>query len=234
MRTVMNVIKMDMAVCKKSMIILILSMLLSGCICLFYFTPLLLGLFVVGSTAVVSAIFSVEIRSNMEFFYGCLPVRKWEYIVGRSLTCFLVMLIPSVICMVFQQLEIHFSLCKMEEVRLFTEMIDQYQMLAICAMIMLGFVGGANLLLVSFIGKIESREMLEVILLLLEALVAGAVLFIVQKTVFHDDRQELMNALSKMATRHEQLSCVLLVGIGLLMLILCTVISIKIVEKKRK
>lgn len=231
MSAVINVFRMDMAICKKSMMILIVSMLAAGVGCLFFLTPLLLSFFVVGSTTVVSAIFAVESKSNMEIFYGCFPIQKWEYVVGRSLSSFIVMAIPALICIIFMQIEIRLSLCRIEEVKLIMETVEPYQMLITCAMIMLGFIGGANLLLASFSGKLESREMLEVILLLIEALLAGAVMFLFQKIAYHGDMQEFMNVFSHWILNHKGLSCTLFLLIGLIVLIAAAVISIKIVPK---
>lgn len=233
MNSVVNIIKMDMAICKKSMIIMTISMLVAGIGCLFFLTPLLLGFFVVGSTAVVSAIFAVEGKSNMEFFYGCFPIQKWEYIVGRSLTCFLVMAIPSIISIIFIQIEMRFSLCRIEEVRLIMEETEKYQMILICAMIMVGFIGGTNLLLAAFMGKVESREMLEVILLLIEGLFGGIIVFLIQKIAYDGDTQAFLKAFRKLLSDHEQTSCILLILIGLIVLIAGTLISLKIVPKKR-
>ena len=233
MNSVVNIIKMDMAMCRKSMIIMTISMLAAGIGCLFFLTPLLLGLFVVGSTAVVSAIFAVEGKSNMEFFYGCFPIQKWEYIVGRSLTCLLVMTIPSIISIVFIQIEMRFSLCRIEEVRLIMEEAGKYQMILICAMIMVGFIGGTNLLLAAFMGKVESREMLEVILLLIEGVFGGLIMFLIQKFVYDGDTQEFLQAFRKLLSDHEQVSCLLLILTGLLVFIAGMLISLKIVPKKR-
>ena len=233
MNSVINIIKMDMAICKKSMILLTLSMLIAGIVCLFFLTPLLLGLFVVGSTAVVSAIFAVENKSYMEFFYGCFPIRKWEYVVGRSLTCFLVMVIPAIISIIFVQIGMRFSLCQIEDIRTIMEAADQYQMIIICAMIMLGFIGGANLLLASFAGKIESRELLEVLLLLLEGIIVGIIMFVVQKTLYHGDMEKFMNAFRKLFSDHELLSCILLILIGLIVLMAGSLLSLKMVQRKR-
>lgn len=233
MNSVVNIVKMDMAICRKSMVIMIFSMLAAGVGCLFFLTPLLLGFFVVGSTAVVSAIFAVEAKSNMEFFYGCFPIRKWEYIVGRSITCFLVMAIPSIISIAFIQIGMHFSLCRVEEVRIIMEVTNQYQMIIICAMIMLGFIGGANLLLAAFMGKVESREIFEVILLLLEGLVFGIIMFLVQKTIYHGDKQAFLNVFTQMLSDHKPIFCILFIVIGFMALITGTLISLKIVQKKR-
>lgn len=234
MNSVMNVIKMDMAICRKSMVIMTISMLVVGIACLFFFTPLLLGFFVIGSTAVVSAIFAVEGKSNMEFFYGCFPVRKWEYIVGRGLTCLLVMAIPAIISIVFIQIGMHFSLYQSEDVRIIMEMIEPYQMLIICALIMLGFVSGANLLLAAFVGKVESREIFEVILLLLEALFVSIIMFFIQKVFYHDDRQAFLNAFTQLLSDHELVSCILFILIGLIGLMAGTIISLKIIQSRRR
>lgn len=231
MNTVKNIIKMDMAIGKKSMLILMLSMLVVGTGCLFFFTPLLLGFFVVGSTAVVSAIFSVESKSDMEFFYGCLPIRRWEYVVARSLSCFLILAVPSVISIIFVQIGMHFSLCRFEEVRIVLELFDHQQMIILCGMIMLGFIGGANLLLVSFAGKLEYREMMEVLLLLFEALLLGLVMLIIQKVFYHGSNQKFINAFQQMITNHETISCILFIAIGFVFLIICTIASLK---KSRK
>lgn len=233
MNSVINIIKMDMAICRKSMVIMALSMLAAGVCCLFFLTPLLLGLFVVGSTAVVSSIFAVEGRSNMEFFYGCFPIQKWKYVVGRSLTCLLVMAVPSIISIAFIQIGMKFSLCRVEEMRLIMEAVGQYQMVIICALIMLGFMGGANLLLAAFIGKVEAREILEVILLLLEGLLVGVIGFIIQKTIYHGDTEEFLNAFMKLFADHERIACILLILAGLAFLIAGTLISLKIVQKKK-
>lgn len=233
MNSIINIIKMDMAICKKSMILLTLSMLIAGAGCLFFLTPLLLGLFVVGSTAVVSAIFAVENKSYMEFFYGCFPIRKWEYVVGRSLSCFLIMAIPAIISIVFVQIGTHFSLCQIEDIRIIMEAAGQYQMIIICAMIMIGFIGGANLLLASFAGKIEARELLEVLLLLLEAIVVGIIMFVIQKTLYHGDMEKFMNAFRKLVSDHELLSCILLILTGLIVLMSGTLLSLKMVQRKQ-
>lgn len=232
MSGVINVFRMDMAICRKTLMIMIVCMLAAGVGCLFFLTPLLLSFFVVGSTAVVSAIFAVESKSNMEIFYGCFPIQRWEYIVGRSLTSFIVIAIPAIISIIFMQIEIRLSLCRIEEVKLIMGAMESYQMLITCAMIMLGLIGGANLLLASFSGKLESREMLEVILLLIEALLAGAVMFLVQKIVYHGDMQKFMNVLSQWIFNHKGVSCTLFVFIGLIFLIAGAVISIKIVPKR--
>lgn len=234
MDSVVKIIKMDMVICRKSMIIMTFCMLAAGIVSLFFFTPLLLGFFVVGSTAVVSAIFAVENRSNMEFFYGCFPIRKWEYIVGRSLTCLLVIIIPSIISIAFIQIGMRFSLCRIEEVRIIMETAGQYQMIVICSMIMLGFLGGANLLLAAFIGKVESREILEVILLLLEGLFVGIIVFFIQKVIYHGDVQAFLNAFGKMFSNYELISCILLISVGVIALIAGALISLKIVKRKCK
>ena len=233
MNSVINILKMDITICKKSMAIMIFCMLVAGVGCLFFLTPLLLGFFVVGATAVVSSIFAVESKSNMEFFYGCFPIKKWEYIVGRSLTCLLVIAIPAIISIIFVQMGMHFSLCRIEEMRIITEATSQYHMVITCAMILLSFTGGANLLLASFAGKIESREILEVILLLIEAMLVGIVKFIIQKTIYHGDKQALLNAFEKLFANHEFLSCILLILIGLVVLFAGTWISLKIVQRKQ-
>ncbi|MBD5530885.1 MAG: hypothetical protein HDQ98_01600 [Lachnospiraceae bacterium] len=233
MNNVIKIMKMDMAICRKSWIIMILSMLAAGIGCLFFLTPLLLGFFVVGSTAVISSIFAVEGKSNMEFFYGCFPIRKREHIIGRSLTCLVVMAVPTLISIVFVLIGMHIPLCQMEEMRILTETTKPYQMIILCAMIMLGFWGGGNLLLAAFIGKIESREMCEVLLLLLEALLMGAVLFVVQKACYHGDQQAMMSALGRFASDHQALACILLVLTGLAALAAGTMISMKLVQKKR-
>lgn len=233
MNSVINIIKMDMAICRKSMVIMTLSMIIAGIGCLLFLTPLLLGFFVVGATAVVSAIFAVEGKSNMEFFYGCFPIQKREYVMGRSLTCLLVMAVPSVISIVFMLIGKHFSLCQIEEIRLIMDATKSYQMIIICAMIMLGFIGGANLLLAAFIGKVESREMLEVILLLLEALLIGAIVFLIQKTVYHGDMQAFLTACTQIFSKHKLTSCILLIVVGFIALIASTVLSVKMVQKKR-
>lgn len=233
MKSIINIIKMDMAICRKSMIIMTFSMLIAGIGCLFFLTPLLLGLFVVGSTAVVSAIFAVEGKSNMDFFYGCFPIQKWEYVIGRSLTCLLVMTVPSVISIVFILIGKHFSSYRIEEIRIVMEAVEPYQMLIICAMIMIGFIGGANLLLAAFIGKVESREMLEVILLLVEALLIGGVIFFIQKVIYHGDMQAYLNALTQIFSKHKPASCILLIAVGLIALIVCTLLSVKMVQRKR-
>lgn len=233
MNNVINIIKMDMAICRKSMVIMTFSMIIAGIGCLLFLTPLLLGFFVVGATAVVSAIFAVEGKSNMEFFYGCFPIQKWEYVIGRSMTCLLVMAVPSVISIVFMLIGKHFSLCQIEEIRLIMDATKNYQMIIICAMIMLGFIGGANLLLAAFIGKVESREMLEVLLLLLEALLIGAIVFLIQKTAYHGDMQAFLTACTQIFSKHKLTSCILLIVAGLIVLIASTVLSVKMVQKKR-
>lgn len=233
MNGVINIVKMDMAICRKTIAIMTLSMLIAAICCLFFFTPLLLVFFVVGSTTVVSGIFSVEDKSNMEFFYGCFPIRKWEYIMGRSVTCLVVMTIPSIICIAFILIEKHFSLCRIDEVRLIMETIGQYQMIITCAMIMMGFLGGANLLLAAFAWKIESRELLEVMLLLLEMLLGGIIVFFIQKIVYHGDMQKFLTDLNKLASGHELISCILFISAGLITLIASSMISLKIVQKKR-
>lgn len=233
MKGVANVVKMDMAVCRKAMTIMTLSMLLAGIFCLFFLTPLLLGLFVVGSTAVISVIFSIENKSNMEFFYGCFPIRKWEYVVGRSITSFCVMAIPSVISIIFVQIGMHFSLCRNEDVRTIMEMTDKYQMVIMCAFIMLGFAGGANLLLASYVGKIESREFLEVVLLLVEAAIVAVIFFIIQKTAYHGDNQKFVTDMTGFFSKHEVISCVLLIAVGLAFLVAGAMISLRILKKKR-
>lgn len=233
MRGIMNQIKMDMAICGKTFMIMIFCMLVSGICCLFFLTPLLLGLFVVGSTAVVSAVFAVENKSNMEFFYGCFPIRKREYVIGRSLTLLLVLAIPSVISIIFTQISIHFSLCRIEDVRIIMEMADRHQMIIICCQIMVGFVGAANLLAASFSGKIESRELLEVLLLLLEALVGGVIVFLIQKIAYHGDTQKFMSVFNRFITDHQMISCIAVIFIGLIIYVTGTLVSIKIVQKKR-
>lgn len=233
MKNVVNIVRMDMAVCRKSLTIMILSMLVTGMVCLFFLTPLLLGLFVVGSTAVISVIFSVENKSNMEFFYGCFPVRKWEYVLGRSITGFVVMAIPSVIGIVFVQIGMHTSLCKNEEVRMIMEMADKYQMVIMCAFVMLSFAGCANLLLASYVGKIESREFFEVALLLAEAAVVAGIGFIIQKTVYHGDNGKFAAAMTGFFLDHEALACTLLIAAGLVFLAAGGLISTIILRKKR-
>lgn len=166
-------------------------------------------------------------------FYGCFPIRKWEYVVGRSITCLLVMTIPSVISVGFIQIGMHGSFCRIEEVRAVTEAFGQYQMLIICAMIMLGFIGGANLLLAAFAGKVESREMLEVLFLLLEGVVAAGILFLIQKTVYHGNAQEFLKAFQNLTANHEGLSCFLFILVGLIALLACTLISLRTIRGKR-
>lgn len=169
----------------------------------------------------------------MEFFYGCFPIRKWEYILGRSLTCFFVMAVPSIISIVFVQIGMQFSLCQIEDIRIIMETTDQYQMIIICAMIMLGFIGGANLLLASFAGKIESRELLEVLLLLLEGLVISIIMFVIQKLIYHGDTEAFLTAFRKLVSNHELLSCILLILAGILFLMAGTLVSLKMVQRKR-
>lgn len=233
MNSVMKVIKMDMAICRKSMVITTIIMLAAGVVCLLFLTPLPLGFFVVSSTAVVSAIFSVEDKSNMEFFYGCFPVRKWEYIVGRSLTCLLVMGIPSIISIVFIQIGMGSPMYQNEDMRIFLEMTEPYQMIINCALIMVGFIGGANLLVSAFAGKVESREIFQLILLLIEGLFAGIIMFFIQKIVYHDDKQAFLNAFSGLVSNHDLLLCILFILTGLIFLIAGTLISLKIVKRKR-
>lgn len=233
MNGITKIIKMDFAICKKSMLIMIFSMLAAGVACLFFLTPLLLGFFVVGSTAVVSAIFAVENKSNMEFFYGCFPIQKQEYIIGRSLTCLLIMSIPAILSIVFVQIGRKFSFCQFEEIRILTETTAPYQMMMICGMIMIGFIGGANLLLVAFVGKVESRDFFEVLLLLFEGLFAGIILFFIQKTIYHGDTQAFFNTFKKWLLEHKLTSCMLFVLIGLIVLIISTGISLKMVQRKR-
>lgn len=232
MKTITNMIKMDLAICKKAMLIMTLSMIVAGIGCLFYFTPLLLSFFVVGATAVVSAIFAVENKSNMEFFYGCLPIQKSHYVLSRSITCLLILAVPSIISLIFTQLGMHFSLCKNEEVQLIIQSVEPYQMLILCSMIMLGFIGGANLLLASFIGKLESREMMEVLLLLGEALIIGVILFVLKAIFFNGDYQEFFTVFVKMISKHELASCILLICTGILFLFLCSLICIKIMKNR--
>lgn len=233
MKGVIKLIKMDMAICRKSMLIMTFSMLISGICCLFFLTPLLLGLFVVGSTAVISSVFAVENKSNMEFFYGCFPIRKREYVIGRSLSCLLVMAIPSVISIIFTQISIHVPLCQIEEVRMIMEMAEQYQMIIISSMIALGFIGGANLLLASFAGKIESRELFEVILLLLEGLLFGIIVFLIQKIVYHGDSRQFLTAFSKLFSGHELISCTVIILAGLALFAAGALLSVKIAQRKR-
>ncbi len=232
MNTVMNVIKMDMAICRKPIVLMVSGMLAAGVGCLFFLSPLLLGFFVVGSTAVVSVIFSVESKSNMEFFYGCLPIQKWQYILGRSLTCLSIMAVPSVISIAFVQIGMRFSLCRVEEMRILMKVTSPYQMTIICALIMLGFIGGANLLLASFAGKIESREILEVLLLLAEGVLVGIIMFFIQKIIYHGDQQAFTTSLLKMLSDNELLCCILFLCTGLFVFAVCTVISLKIATKK--
>ena len=113
------------------------------------------------------------------------------------------------------------------------EMMESYQMIIICAMIMVGLIGEANLLIASFAGKIESREILEVILLLLEALLAGIIMFIIQKIFYHGDMQDLLNFLNQYVINHKGASCILLISVGLIVLVAGTIISLKIVQRKR-
>lgn len=232
MNTIWKMVRMDMAICRKAMLIMYFGMVIFGIGCLFFLTPLFLSFFVIGSTALVSAIFSVESKSNMDFFYGCLPIRKWERVVGRGITCFIVLAIPSVICMVFTQIDAHFSLCKVEEVRLMLQMTQAYQTTMIAAMIMLGFVGGANLLLASFIGKIESREMMEVLFLLVEGLVVGIIVFGVGKIWFHGDNRAFLMSMERVFSEHKVLSNVALIGSGIVFLMVCTLLCTKLVGKK--
>lgn len=232
MNNIINIVKMDMAICKKSLIIMTLSMVVVGTGCLFFAAPLLLCFFVVGSTSIVSVIFSIENKSNMEYFYGCFPIQKKEYIAGRSLTCILVMAIPSVICIVFTQIGMHFSLCRINEINLMMDLFHDWQMIIICSIIMLGLISDANLLLVSFAGKIESREFLEVILLLSEALIIGLVTFFIQKIFYHGTMQELTTKLGRLITRHELFSCILFVFTGIIFLAVCSLISLKFAKKK--
>lgn len=227
MNSVINIIKMDFAICRKSMIILIFSMLVSGIGCLFFLTPILLGFFVVGSTTAVSAIFAVESKSNMEFFYGCFPIRKQEYIIGRSFTCFLIMIIPSIISIIFIQAGMHFSLCQINEMKIITEATHEYHMIITCAMIMMGFVGGANLLLAAFIGNVESREILQVILLLAEGIIIGIILYFIQKIVWYGDSQAFFNAFTKFFSSHELMSCVVLILAGFIAFLAGILISLK-------
>lgn len=108
----------------------------------------------------------------------------------------------------------------------------KYQLQMMCGMIMLGFIGGANLLLVSFTGKLESREILEVLLLLFESIIVGAILFGVSKIRFHGKSNDLFHALSQIFSKHEVLSSLSLIGIGVIFLFLSTILSIKMVQKK--
>ena len=234
MKTIINVMKMDFAICKKAMLIMMVSMVIVGAVCLFYFTPLLTGFFVVGATAVVSAIFAVESKSNMEYFYGCLPIRKSEWVIGRSLTCLLVLAAPSAVSLIFTWLGTTFSLSKNEEIKYLMELTGQYQMLILCGFIMIGFLGGTNLLLACFAGKLESREMLEVLLLLLEAVIVGGVFVGVKEFFFDGNEQEFTAYLTELVSNHETASCILLISAGIVFLFICSLVSIKIMKARKK
>lgn len=227
------VFKMDMQMCKKSLLVLIVSMIIAGVASLFFLTPIFLGFFVIGATSVVSAIFSVESKSHMEFFYACFPVRSREYIAGRCLTCFVVLLIPSVISILFTQIGMHFSLCQIEDIKEIVQMLNKYQNIIICSMIMLGFVSGANLILVSFTGKIEVREIMEVLLLLVETVIAGGIITVIQKVCFHGNMQELLEKLNNFYSNNKGITYIGMVGFGILFLWIAMALSVKIKNKKK-
>ena len=99
-------------------------------------------------------------------------------------------------------------------------------------MIMLGFIAGANLLLASFAGKLESRELFEVILLLIEAVLISIIVFLIQKLLFRGrDMQEFLTAFLQWTLDHELLSCILLIAAGIMVLAVGVGISIKIKPK---
>lgn len=241
MSSIINMIKMDMAICRKSMIIMTVSILAAGVCCLFvpllmgfFFAPLLLGVFIIGSTAVVSAVFAVEDKSNMEFFYGCFPIRKLEYIMGRSLTFLLVIAVPSVISIVFIQIGMRFAFGQGEEMRMLMEATNQFPMLTLCAMIMLSLIDGANLLAASFAGKAEWRGLLELLLLAGEIALAVTIMLLIQLTVYHGDIGKFLRDLNRLIFENESISCVLLIVTGLLIFFASTFISFKIVQRKRR
>ena len=106
-------------------------------------------------------------------------------------------------------------------------------MVIMCAFIMLGFAGCANLLLASYVGKIESREFFEVVLLLAEGAIVAVIFFIIQKTAYHGDNQKFVADMTEFFLKHEVISCVLLVAVGLVFLVVGAMISLKILKKKR-
>ena len=234
MSTILKIVKMDLAMCKKPLIIMTVGMIAAGVACLFLFTPLLLGLFAVGATAVVSAIFAVETKSNMGFFYGCMPIRRREYIIARNISCFLILAVPSLISIIFVLISMNGSLCQIEEIKAIIDLTKPYQMPIIFAMIMLGFVGGANLLFVSFVGKIESREIFEVILLLVEAVIAGLIFEAIQLIWFNNDSQKFLSYLNTFLVDNKAGLCIILVLIGIVFLVIESLVSIKILNSSKK
>lgn len=234
MSTILKIVKMDLVMCRRSLVIMTVGMIAAGIACLFFFTPVLLGLFAVGATAVVSAVFSVESKSNMGFFYGCMPIRRREYIIARNITCFLVLAVPSVISIIFILISTNFSLCQLEEIKAIIDLTKPYQMQIIFAMIMLGLVGGANLLFVSFVGKIESREIYEVILLIVEAVVAGLIFWLVQLIGFNNDREKFLSCINTFLVDNKAGMCIIMVLIGIAFLAIESIVSIKILNSSKK
>lgn len=232
MKTIMNIVKMDFAICKRSLIIMSISMIVAGIACLFFMPPILLGLFIVGATAVISAIFSVENKSNMQFFYGCLPIEKKYYVFGRSLSSLLILAIPSIICFAFNWIGEHYSLCIVEEIQTIIDWMGEKQLPMICFMVMIGLLGSGNLLLVSFGGKIESREIMEVLLLLLEALVGGAIIWIIKEIFYNGSNMEFMNAIQDILENHIGFACTMIIALGIIFLAICSLISVKLLKRK--
>ncbi|MGN0470872.1 MAG: ABC-2 transporter permease [Acutalibacteraceae bacterium] len=234
MSTILKIVKMDLVMCRKSLIIMTVGMIAAGIACLFLFTPILLGLFAVGATAVVSAVFAVESKSNMGFFYGCMPIRRREYIIARNITCFLVLAVSSVISIIFVLISMNFSLCQIEEIKAIIDLTKLYQMHIIFAMIMLGLVGGANLLFVSFVGKIESREIYEVILLIVEAVIAGLIFVLVQIIGFNNDIEKFLSCLNTFLVDNKAGMCIIMVLIGIAFLVIESLVSIKVLNSSKK
>ena len=234
MSTILKIVKMDLMMCRKSLIIMTVGMVVAGIACLFLFTPILLGLFAVAATAVMSAVFAVESKSNMGFFYGCMPIRRREYVIAGNITCFLVLAVPSVVSIIFVLISMNFSLCQIEEIRIITDLIKPYQMQILFAMIMLGIVGGANLLFVSYVGKIESREIYEVILLIVEAVIAGLIFEGVQIIGFNNDRERFLSCMNSFIVDNNAVVCVILVLIGIIFLAVESMLSIKILNSPKK
>lgn len=87
---------------------------------------------------------------------------------------------------------------------------------------------------VSFVGKIESREIYEVILLIVEAVIAGLVFVLVQIIGFNNDSEKFLNCLNTLLVDNKVGMCMIMVLIGMAFLVIESLLSIKILSSAKK
>lgn len=232
MKNIFNIVKTDMRICRRSMIIMIISIIAAGFLSLFLFTPLIISIFVIVSNSVVSSVFSVEKKSNMDFYYSIVPVKRWEYTLGRGITLLISIIIPTVISLLFLYFGSRFDLCRIESIRIISDIIGGYSYIIVAAFVMIALIGGANLIFVSFLNNVDSREIIEVLLLLAEGVLSAAVLFIINKLFLGLKSSEFYNLIMESLAEHKNISSVIFILIGLFFLSLSLFLSSR--PKKEK